>query len=260
MGWLRGCVIPFLGLGLIVLQLGCTPGRSASKTTVIKERSSSFVISKLESQKIQVPHLNGKAKIKFDDGSQKFSFNANIRIKRDTKIWINASFLGYEVARILFRPDSIFFINRLEKTYLSDSYHGFNQTFEMPATFGQLQDLLYGNVLLQSGAPTEVEFQKDRYQISQRIDAYYVSHQIDALNYLPKQIEIDDSADGYHVAAMLDSYKSLEKIGDFSYIRHYIIENDNVQIANIQINFVNVDTDRTKKTPFEIPGHYSKAD
>ncbi|NND07273.1 MAG: DUF4292 domain-containing protein [Saprospiraceae bacterium] len=246
---------------LVVLTLlGCSASKKLSTVDAIKEKSSDYVLNAVQKGALTPDYLNARAKIKFDDGSTRISFNANIRIKRDSMIWMNASILGYEAARLLFRPDSIFMINRLEKSYVKDRYESIDSLFDVPVSFTQLQDLLLGNALLDESAPKSVDLLDDKYNISQVMEPYSISHQIDARSLQIDHIQVSDVRSGQQLDATLESYEPVVDLGNFSYIRQYIINKDNVQLANIQINYSHVDRDRTKKTPFSIPPHYSRSD
>ena len=60
--------------------------------------------------------LKGKAQF---NGNQ-YPINAQLRMRKDSVIWISASaFLGIEAARLLLTPDSFKMINRLNSTYIS---------------------------------------------------------------------------------------------------------------------------------------------
>ena len=245
---------------LAMLVWGCSASKNLTTEGTVKERSAAFVLSTVKKGRLEADHLNAKAKVKFDNGTTRISFNANIRIKRDSMIWMNASVLGYEAARLLFRPDSIFVINRLEKSFIKGKYESLDSMFDVPVSFAQLQDLLYGNALIDEKEPTNVSLAQDKYRISQVQEPYRISHQVDARSYEIDRIQVKDVRSSQHLEATLESYEQVVDLGNFSYIRQYIINKDNVQLANIQINYTNVDSDQTKKVPFEIPANYSRSD
>lgn len=245
---------------LAMLVWGCSASKNLTTESKVKERSATHVLSTLSKSRLEADYLNAKAKIKFDNGATRVSFNANIRIQRDSMIWMNASVLGYEAARLLFRPDSIFVINRLEKSYIKDKYESLESMFDVPVSFQQLQDLLYGNALIDEREPTDVHLAEEKYRISQVQEPYRISHQVDARSYEIDRIQVQDVRSSQQLEATLESYEQVVDLGNFSYIRQYIINKDNVQLANIQINYTNVDSDKTKKAPFEIPANYSRSD
>ena len=60
------------------------------------------------------------------------SFNANLRICKDSAIWMSISpALGIEVARVLIDKDSVRFINRLNSTYFKGGFAYLNKCFRL---------------------------------------------------------------------------------------------------------------------------------
>ncbi|NND33237.1 MAG: DUF4292 domain-containing protein, partial [Saprospiraceae bacterium] len=140
----------FVIAGIVLIGLSCkTSGNITGNNIIRLDRSDQYVTKRLQAQQhVQFQDFNGKAKVRYDDGDQRISFATQLRMKKGQYIWINASFLAYEVARILIRPDSIFAINRLEKSYLADSYEKFNTSYEIPASYNQLEAMLLGNTVV----------------------------------------------------------------------------------------------------------------
>ncbi len=223
----------------------------------VLKKSKQQLLNRLEANVLDFEVFNGTGKVKYDDGVTKVSFNANIRMRRDSIIWIKANFFGLEVARILIRPDSVFAINRYEKSFVAESYSKFDSLYNVPLSFGQLQDLILGNTLLDRKADMLLSFENPNYDISQKKDPYVLHHLIEGANFAPVLIKVEDVRSGYEVNADLSDYRSLSESKNFSYFRQYIINKHNVQVANIQINYAEIDTKDKKKLPFEIPSHYT---
>ncbi len=242
---------------LSILLLGCkVTNRPVSSP--VSERSQRFVLNQLGKQRFDPEHFNARGKIKYDDGETRISFSSNIRMLQDSFIWLNASFLGVEVVRVLIRPDSVFVINRYEKSFVADSYHHFEGDYKVPVSFNQLQKLVLGNHLIIEQESVESTFISPEYHLIQEIFPYVISHTIDGRTFMPVKIEVDDQSSGYFLSSILDEYRSLKKANFFSYFRDYIIKKDNVQVASIQLRFSEIDIDSRKKTPFEIPQNYER--
>ncbi len=246
---------------LTSLFLSChSSKRAGSDAMSLVERSQRYVMRALAGNQVNSPIFNAKAKIKYDDGEQRLSFVSNLRMQQDSFIWVTASILGFEGARILIRPDSIFAINRLEKSFVAESYDEFDREFEIPVSFGQLQDLLLGNMLLDPARPYTFEYSQDHYRLHQNGDRIGTAHWIDAKHFAPRKIKAEDSHSGYSIDADFSKHQALGKSVIFSYIREYIIKKDNTHFATIQLNFTDIDTEERKETPFRIPSHYTRAD
>jgi len=105
------------------------------------------VYKAVQAHHISFNTFSGKIKVNFDDSRGKNNdFNAFVRIKKDSMIWvsINAA-LGIEAFRILITPDSVKVLNKLDKEAQLRSVNYLQEVTKIPFSFYQLQDLLIGN-------------------------------------------------------------------------------------------------------------------
>lgn len=85
--------------------------------------------------------LNGELGV----GSDEWAFTGNIRMRRDSTIWISVSaFLGMESIRALVTQDSVVLVNRMNQTYLAEPMSNLVQTFQIPS-LQETQALLLGD-------------------------------------------------------------------------------------------------------------------
>ncbi len=88
-----------------------------------------------------------KTKISFKSEKMNQNFPANIHMAKDSTIWISIT-LGLEAARASINPDSIFFMDRLNRNYYKLSFDEINKQFNFNLTFAMLQSLLIGNLAI----------------------------------------------------------------------------------------------------------------
>ena len=83
-----------------------------------------------------------------------FNFTGALRIRRDSAVWLSAAaFLGVESVRVLVTNDSVFMINRINQTYLTETLEETCRSMSIsPMSLPELQTLLLGN-----GAADHVE-------------------------------------------------------------------------------------------------------
>lgn len=101
----------------------------------------------IQQNRIDFTTFSGKVKVAFDGSNGKNNdFNAFIRIKKDSMIWvsINAA-LGIEAFRILITPDSVKVLNKIDKEIQLRSVSYLQEVIKIPFNYYQLQDLLVGN-------------------------------------------------------------------------------------------------------------------
>jgi hypothetical protein len=124
--------------------------KDTSATSVLKNDSVQFIQNTWE--QIAANHLNFQtfsAKVNIDysgsDG-KKYDVNANLRMYKDSAIWISANaVLGIEAIRVLVTRDSVKFLDKLNKTFTVRSVDYLQEMTALPLNLSILQDLLIGN-------------------------------------------------------------------------------------------------------------------
>lgn len=105
------------------------------------------VYSTMQTNKIDFNTFSAKVKVVFEGSDGKKSdFNAFIRLKKDSVLWIsiNAA-LGIEAFRIMVTPDSVKVLNKLDKIVQLRSVSYLQEVAKIPLRFAELQDLIVGN-------------------------------------------------------------------------------------------------------------------
>ena len=89
------------------------------------------------------------AKVDLDaesNGSSLNDLSGQLRIRRDSIVWLSVTAaLGVEVGRIKVSNDSVWMINRLEKTFLAESLDSLSAQVGMPLSLPWIQTLLLDN-------------------------------------------------------------------------------------------------------------------
>lgn len=105
------------------------------------------VYQSIQTNKIDFNTFSAKVKVDFvgNDG-KKSDFNAFIRLKKDSALWIsiNAA-LGIEAFRVMITPDSVRVLNKLDKIVQRRSVSYLQEVAKLPLNFAELQDLIVGN-------------------------------------------------------------------------------------------------------------------
>lgn len=123
----------------------------------IEKQNLIAALTPLWNKQIQFNTFSGKAKCHYEGKGDKQEFTANIRIKKDSIIWVSVTALGgiVQVARIYITTDTVKLINYLQKEITIMPLSEAGKILPAPADFSVLQNLIVGNVLRQSGAPND---------------------------------------------------------------------------------------------------------
>jgi hypothetical protein len=83
-----------------------------------------------------------------DADDKKYNVNANLRIFKDSTIWISVNaFFGIEALRALITKDSIKILDKQNKLYTPRSIEYLQEVSSLPVDLHSLQDLLIGNAI-----------------------------------------------------------------------------------------------------------------
>jgi len=134
-------------LGLVLIMASC---RTAKITEPVYSKipKTRILIDSVEASRFNFDWFSSKIAGKYNDDSQSFSFKGTLKIRKDSLIWMSISpGLGLELGRVLLDQDSLYFMNRFDKTYFTSSYSDLSEKVKSPLTYSRIQDLLMGNSL-----------------------------------------------------------------------------------------------------------------
>lgn len=101
--------------------------------------------SNLKSNEFKFDRMNAKVDADTEVDSAASSFTIALRMKKDSIIWMSASKLGIEGARVLITKDSVKFVNRIKNTFFVGDYAYISRLANTDLDFEMLQSLLVGN-------------------------------------------------------------------------------------------------------------------
>lgn len=109
-----------------------------------------------------------KSKINFKSKGNTTNLTANIRIKKDSIIWLSITpGMGIEVVRAIITTDSVKVINRLDNKYDAYSISYIKETLGLELDYTTLQNLIVGDVLLPFGEADKVITTDETWQVKQ---------------------------------------------------------------------------------------------
>lgn len=135
---------------LVLLGLSsCRTARVVTTSAVAKPISTNKLIRNIESNAFEYKHLAiKKISCQFDNGKSKTSFKASILAEKNKRIIIMLTKLNIPVGRLWLTPDSVKFINYLEKTYVIDDYSYLSSELGMDVNFKTIDAIISNNAFL----------------------------------------------------------------------------------------------------------------
>ena len=111
---------------------------------------------------IDFRYLAAKSKISFKSRDQDIdNANVNIRVRKDSLIWLSVSKLGIEAVRGLITRDSIIIIDKIHREYSVHDFPALSKQFNFNMNFQLLQALIVGNLPLPKRPAQKIKNERD---------------------------------------------------------------------------------------------------
>lgn len=202
--------------------------------------------------------MSAKAKIHYEGGDKSLDFVANIRMRRDSIIWISVSAGGglIQVARAILTPDSFHAVSFLDKEAFVGPMEKAEAILPKGIDFYSLQNMILGNPVLKDAAIKSFTDSVDRWQVGTSLLSY-----LEQLEYA----KADTSLLRTQVVSVDTNNRSLSQtLSQFTLVgavrmaqeRHFHIINNGEGML-VDLNLSNIVLDAEQKFPFSIPEGYT---
>lgn len=260
----------FSVLSVLFFGTSCSSKKALTKTS-LREFTASHLISEVEKNNFDFDCLQAKINVKIETNKNKVNVKGQLRMKKDSIIWTSVSLpMGVEVVRVKVEPDSVFFLNRNDKTYLCENIDAFSDISPLITSIELLQSILLGNdINLRESDNYKVEIDNGQYNllISKELKRSIKNNE-DDWKVMMKDIWIDPQLfkiTKYYMTEYNDSkrkievqYADFEKVNDNylpTKIMIYIHGNDNLK-ANI--SYSNISVSDNIDFFFNVPKKYER--
>ena len=203
--------------------------------------------------------INCKAKINYNNSNNQI--NAQIRIKKDSIIWISLKApLGIEIFRTALTKDSIYFINRTSKQYFISHINNVKEVLKTDLNFYDLQEIFfaYPNMLNKN-----VEMEHYNIEGNNQYRLSYIKNDIVEKEYLINnlfklfKLQIYNSESG-DIIVNFSNYKSYTQIENKLFPTHLEILLKSQDSINLNIDYTKIEFNNESTYSFNIPKSYEK--
>ena len=262
---------------LIIVTLVCSTGiisscSSSKKITggKIKEMSANRLMREINANSFDFESLQAKVGIKVETEDNAFNLKGQLKMKKDSILWASITLpLGLEVARIKVTADSIFFINKSNKSYLAEKTESFNYLQNINADINTIQSVFTGNIFLINKKSDNNVFIKDnKYNLLSEENITFINNRYKKNFTINKNIIIDPTLfriTKYEIINNEDSdYGLTIDYSDFIEIKgKYLPSIIKINISTeekmyITITYSNISTNNNTQYNFSIPKKYER--
>jgi hypothetical protein len=172
----------YIGIAIIALLSACqkppvvtNTGATAPSLPTRKEESAYHFNT------FDFTYLTAKGRLVFVNNGRDVNTNADIRMKKDSAIWISLRpGLGIEAARILITTDSVRIVDKLNNDFLGFTFDSLSKRLDIPVDFQLIQNTLLGNLPYDLGQATPIS-EGEQYLLRKQ------QANVDVIGYVGKQ-------------------------------------------------------------------------
>ena len=217
--------------------------------------------SKLDVREVSFDYFSGKAKINYKDHELDIKAKANVRMKKDSVIWISFSAVGIQGARCMINKDSITIVNMFKKEYYVFHYDSLSEQFNFDVNFGSIQSAALGNLIRPNGKNDNVEKKGDFFILEQNSGSVHINNYVNPKTMKLERVEmLEDKSNNSGTISYYDFQMIEDQAFPFSAIISLFYKANN-KTLNTQIEFKYNKAQLEEKElrfPFNIPKKYER--
>ncbi|MFN0036261.1 MAG: DUF4292 domain-containing protein, partial [Saprospiraceae bacterium] len=243
-------------------ETGCRKNAPTGEPRFATEvRSTDFLQKKLRSHaRPNLKTVNAQAKIYLEGNNQSIGATANIVWIRDSVLWLNVKKFGLEAARALVTRDSVFVLNRLEKTYSARGLESLQRQYSLPAGFDLVQSILLAEPWFFPDIKLESDIKDGLHRLSGSNGRFAADYRIEEGDFWLRQEIFLQPRDARTVSASFEKHKKTELAGWFPYLRTVEAFSPESGEMRLSIELNDVEFNVPKNFRFEIPSHYERVE
>jgi len=234
----------------IVFASSCVTKNVAEVDFHIPPKNAKELISKvnLKNNSPEWLALKGRVRLMLEKGNE-VSLGISIRVRKDSLIWASvAAPFGIELFRAVLTKDSVYYINRANKTYFVKPIAHISKIIKTDIAFNEIQQMIIANPKIVKNKYSFDRINND-FMLSTQDYIYTISN-----FYRIRQGVLIDKEN-----SLIYTYSNFSFENDFPEQLELIVKSSSENDLNLKLNYSKVVFDQQQQTPFKIPSSYVEA-
>lgn len=237
----------------------------------LKEAKSALLLEKLKENELRFDWFTAKYSIDYIYDKKLTEFKGQIRIRKDSIIWLSFSpALGIEMARLKITNDSVYFMNRLNKTYIIGDYQFINDALQTNIDFDILQSIIIGNDFqFYENSKFRASIDNQEYKLStterhklkkyvkedESLKAFYQNIWLNPETYKITKVTLKEITKDKKLDAYYGNFKEHEgQLFPFDIVFEIFAD----EKITVKVDYTRIKIDEATTFPFNIPSKYEK--
>ncbi len=212
-------------------------------------------------EEIDFEYFQGRARINFRDDKKERDVKANIRIRKDSVIWMDISVVGVSGARALINHDSITIRSNVDKEYYVFEFKELSKRFNFEINYQIVQAALLGNLLYDRRPEDKVLNDGSFTVLEQLIGTAIIKNYINTASTKLERVDLKETNTSN---SLVVNYSNFQNVGPKVFPYNGVISILYKTPAGVINNTITVEYnkaevgDRELRFPFNIPRKYER--
>lgn len=193
----------FFFLVVVLVATACSKKTISSLSTEPK--------TALNIEEIDFDYFQGKARMVLRDANKEREVKANIRIRKDSVIWMTFSVIGVQGGKALINKDSITIVSTVDKEYYVFPYSELSDRFHFDIDYDVVQAAMLGNPIIPRSNRDEVERESSMYMLRQNQSDVEVLNYVNAASMKIEKVEMKEEDT---MNSLVINYSNFQPVGD----------------------------------------------
>ncbi|HET9487530.1 MAG TPA: DUF4292 domain-containing protein, partial [Chryseosolibacter sp.] len=193
----------FFFMMLCLLIAGCSKKVTAPLATTPK--------TALNIEEIDFDYFQGKARMVLRDANKEREVKANIRMRKDSVIWMTFSVIGVQGGKALINKDSITIVSTVDKEYFVFPYSELSSRFHFNIDFDVVQAAMLGNPIIPRSDGDDVAQESSMYLLKQNQSDVSIVNYVNAASMKIEKVEMKEDSS---MNSLVINYSNFQPVGD----------------------------------------------
>jgi hypothetical protein len=147
----------------------------------------------LSVEEIDFEYLQGKARMVLRDSKKERDVKANIRVRKDSVIWMTFSVIGFQGGKALINKDSITIVSNVDKEYYVFDYAELSKHYNFDINFNVIQSAMLGNLIRPRTDEDDVEQETSFFMLNQNTGTINIANYVNSASMKIEKVEMKET-------------------------------------------------------------------
>ena len=150
---------PLLLVAILALWLSSCKTSGELPRAVAKPMSTNKLLKRVEQNAFDYDYFSIKRiNCNFSSTNSRATFKIDLKAKKDEKILVSIKKMNIPVGRVLLTPDSVKYVNYIDRNYFYDDYSFLSKFLHIDIDFGIIQSIISNNAFSYRNDPKDKDF------------------------------------------------------------------------------------------------------